>query len=158
MDDPLCNLWLPPVWKTNKQTVAEVVPRSRSVKVRFSCLLHKKLSQQIKSKINTSKSISTDLKLDEKLTQQNNRSRYQPCGAGGTCSLPATPHSLDHLTASLIQNGQRGLEIGQTLKIQNGCQWTPKWLTGSGKRSSPRFLGAPKISFLIRALLLLWEK
>ena len=37
---------------------------------------------------------------------------YQPSGAGGTRSPPATPHRLQHLTASLIQNGRRGLERG----------------------------------------------
>ena len=46
-------------------------------------------------------------------------------------------------------------------KIQNGRQGAPKWQRGSGKVSTPRFLGVPvnfcKISFLIRALLL-WEK
>ena len=39
-------------------------------------------------------------------------SKYQPSGAGGTRSPPATPHRLQHLTARLIQNGRRGLEIG----------------------------------------------
>ena len=43
-------------------------------------------------------------------------------------------------------------------KIQNGRQGAPKWRTGSGKVSTPRFLGIlrnfRKISFLIRALLL----
>ena len=28
-----------------------------------------------------------------------------------------------------------------TCKIQNGCQGAPKWPTGSGKASTPRFLG-----------------
>ena len=45
-------------------------------------------------------------------------------------------------------------------KIQNGCQGTPKWRTGSGKVSTPRFLGVlsnfRSIRFVIRALLL-WE-
>ena len=40
-------------------------------------------------------------------------------------------------------------------KIQNGHQGASKWPTGSGKWSTPNFLGAPvnfrKISFLIRA-------
>ena len=38
--------------------------------------------------------------------------KYQPSGAGGTRSPPATPHRLQHLTARLIQNGRRGLERG----------------------------------------------
>ena len=37
---------------------------------------------------------------------------YQPSGAGGTHSPPATPHRLQHLTARLIQHGRRGVEIG----------------------------------------------
>ena len=37
---------------------------------------------------------------------------YQPNGAGGTRSPPATLHRLQHLTARLIQNGRRGLERG----------------------------------------------
>ena len=41
--------------------------------------------------------------------------KYQPSGAGGTRSPPATPHRLQHLTASLIQNGRQGLKIGKTL-------------------------------------------
>ena len=28
-------------------------------------------------------------------------------------------------------------------KIQNGRKWGPKWPTGSGKVSTPRFWGAP---------------
>ena len=35
--------------------------------------------------------------------------------AGGTRSPPGMPHRLQHLPASLIQNGQWGLEIGQSL-------------------------------------------
>ena len=31
---------------------------------------------------------------------------------GGTRSLPAAPHRLQHRTARLIQNGRRGVEIG----------------------------------------------
>ena len=31
--------------------------------------------------------------------------KYQPSGAGGTRSPPATPDRLQHLTACLIQNG-----------------------------------------------------
>ena len=46
--------------------------------------------------------------------------QYQPSGAGGTRSPPATPHCLQRRTA---------------------CQWAPKWPTGSGKVSTPRFLG-----------------
>ena len=48
--------------------------------------------------------------------------KYQPSGAGGTRSPPATPHRLQCRTA---------------------CQWAPKWPTGSGKVSTPRFWGAP---------------
>ena len=44
-----------------------------------------------------------------------NKGKYQPSGARGTCSPPPTPHGLQHLTARLIQNGRWGLEIGQTL-------------------------------------------
>ena len=36
--------------------------------------------------------------------------KYQPSGAGGTRSPPATPHRPQHLTARLIQNGRQGLE------------------------------------------------
>ena len=46
-------------------------------------------------------------------------SKYQPSGAGGTRSPPATPHRLQRRTA---------------------CQWAPKWSTGSGKGSNPRLL------------------
>ena len=52
-------------------------------------------------------------------------SKYQPSGKGGTRSphaTPATPHRLQRRTA---------------------CQWAPKWPTGSGKLSTPRFWGAP---------------
>ena len=63
--------------------------------------------------------------------------KYQPSGAGGTRSPPATPHRLQCRTA---------------------CQLAPKWPKGSGKMLSPRFLGAPvnfcQISVLIQALLL----
>ena len=48
--------------------------------------------------------------------------QYQPSGAGGTRSPPVTPHCLQRRTA---------------------CQWTPKWRTGSGKVSTPRFWVAP---------------
>ena len=46
---------------------------------------------------------------DEKKNVEKSR-KYQPSGAGGTCSPPATPHRLQHLTARLIQNGRQGLE------------------------------------------------
>ena len=36
---------------------------------------------------------------------------YQPSGTGGTRSLPATPHRLQHLTARLIQNGRRSVTV-----------------------------------------------
>ena len=59
-------------------------------------------------------------------TKQNkkkgNETKYQPSGAGGTRSPPATPYRLQRRTA---------------------CQWAPKWPTGSGKGSNPRLLGAP---------------
>ena len=48
-------------------------------------------------------------------------------GEGGTRSLPAIPHQLEH------QN---------TYKIKNDCQGVPKWPTRYGKRVIPRFLGA----------------
>ena len=41
--------------------------------------------------------------------------KTQPSGTVGTCSPPAMSQRLQHLTARLIQNGRRGLEIGQTL-------------------------------------------
>ena len=41
--------------------------------------------------------------------------KYQPSGAGGTRSPPATPHRLQHLPAHFIQNGRCGLGIDQTL-------------------------------------------
>ena len=40
---------------------------------------------------------------------------YQPSGTGSTRLPPATPHRLQHLIASFIQNGRWGPEIGQTL-------------------------------------------
>ena len=59
--------------------------------------------------------------------------KYQAISEEGTRSIPETP-----------------------AKIHNGCKGAPKW--GSGKVSTPRFLGVlsnfRKISFLIRALLL----
>ena len=63
--------------------------------------------------------------------------KYQPSGAGGTRSPPATPHHLLH---------------------QKWSPEGPKIADGAGKGSNPRLLGAPinfcKISFLIQALLL----
>ena len=52
--------------------------------------------------------------------KRQNFLQYQPSGAGGTRSPPATPHRL---------------------QIQNDRQGAPKWRTGSGKVSTPRFLG-----------------
>ena len=46
--------------------------------------------------------------------------KYQAIGEEGTRSTPETP-----------------------AKIQNGCKGAPKWPRGSGKVSSPRFLGVP---------------
>ena len=41
----------------------------------------------------------------------------------------------------------------RTSKIQNGRQGAPKWLTGSEKGSTPRFLGAPvNFRFLFDAI------
>ena len=101
-----------------------------------------------------------------KLIYLNFLNKYQPSGEGGTCSPPATPHRPQHLIACLIQNGWRCLEIGptagywtsdqlllnrfvdsiipsvRTSKIQNGRQGIPKWPPGTGKRWTPRFLGA----------------
>ena len=41
-----------------------------------------------------------------KLDYKKKKIEYQPSGAGGTRSPPATPHHLQHLSARLIQNGQ----------------------------------------------------
>ena len=54
------------------------------------------------------------------------RPKYQPSGARGTRSPPARPYRLQRHTSC---------------KIKNGRQWAPKWPTGSGKLSTPRFLG-----------------
>ena len=51
----------------------------------------------------------------EKKWKKKNNDEYQPSGAGGTRSTPATPHRLQHLTAQFIQNGRLGPDIGQTL-------------------------------------------
>ena len=62
-------------------------------------------------------------KMGEKM---ENNDKYQPSGAGGTRSPPATPHRLQCrtacnaappaiFTARFIQNGPQGPEIGQTL-------------------------------------------
>merc|ERR1711954_254082 len=76
-------------------------------------------------------------------------------------TLGALAHRLQRLNACFIQNGRLGqtLYIGpsyqlsqnkffdlivpsmRTSKIQKGCQGAPKWPTGSGKVSTPRFLG-----------------
>ena len=50
-----------------------------------------------------------------------NENKYQHNCEGGTCSLPAMPQRVQHLTACFIQNYRRGLEIGQTLGY-----WTPQ--------------------------------
>ena len=62
-------------------------------------------------------SVLLDLGEKETLDWDN---KYQPSGAGGTRSPPATP---------------------QRLQCRTACHWAPKWLTGSGKVSTPRFLG-----------------
>ena len=51
----------------------------------------------------------------EQKKKDRNILEYQPSGTRGTRSPPATPERLQHLTARLIQNGLRGLEIGKTL-------------------------------------------
>ena len=48
----------------------------------------------------------------EQKKKDRNILEYQPSGAGGTRSPPATPHRLQHLIARLIQHGRRGVEIG----------------------------------------------
>ena len=65
--------------------------------------------------------------------------------------------------ASLVAKGALAhrLQRRTACKIHNGRQGAPKWPTGSGKVSTPRFLGILSnfrlISFLIQALLLfLW--
>ena len=63
-----------------------------------------------------------DWKVDQMsimIFDEKNGGKYQPSGAGGTRSPPATPYRLQHLTARFIQNGRQGPEIGQTL-----CYWT----------------------------------
>ena len=57
---------------------------------------------------------SCPCKKTDSLTCDPN-TEYQPSGAGGTPSLPATPHRLQHLPAHFIQNGRWGPGIGQTL-------------------------------------------
>ena len=47
--------------------------------------------------------------------------KYEPSGEEGTRSPPATPHHLQNLTACLIQNVRRGLEISQTLCYRIPC-------------------------------------
>ena len=82
---------------------------------------------------------------------------YQPSGAGGTRSPPATPYRLQHLTACLSKMADRVwkevkpyviwssdqlllnmffdflIPSIRTSKIQNGRQEAPKWQTGPGK-------------------------
>ena len=116
------------------------------------------------------------LTLVLKHNNSNNNNKHTSLAEPG-----ALAHRLQNLTARWIQNGRRGLEMGQTLSLwtfqstfaklvflfdhsfyenlnQNGHQGAPKWLTRSGKGSTPQFLGAPinfrKTSFLIWALLL----
>ena len=45
----------------------------------------------------------------------NKTNWYQPSGTGSVRLPPAMPNRLQHLPICLIQNGKRGLEIGQTL-------------------------------------------
>ena len=79
-------------------------------------LIIKKSKQPINSKIYNQFVFQADrsqtVLLENKLILYT---EYQPGGAGGTRSPPATPHRLQHLTACFIQNGRRGPEIGQTL-------------------------------------------
>ena len=56
------------------------------------------------------------------LDGEGKNGKCQPSVEGGTRSPPATPHRLQRRTV---------------------CQWAPKWPTGSGKVSTPRFWGAP---------------
>jgi len=44
--------------------------------------------------------------------EKRKKRKYQPSGAGGTRSPPATPHRLQHLTACFIQNRHQDLERG----------------------------------------------
>ena len=92
-------------------------------------------------------------------------------------ALAALAHRLQrlqHLSAHLIQNGRRGLKIGQTqsywtqqtafaklsflidenLKNPKWPPGAPKWPTGSLLRFLGALINFCKISFLIRALLL----
>ena len=84
-------------------------------------------------------------KTNNPLALRNEYRKYQPSGAGGTRSPPATPHRLQRRTAYKINNGHEG---------------APKWPTGSGKRLNLRLFDPPinfrLISFLIRSFLL-WE-
>ena len=90
--------------------------------------------------------------------------KYQPSGAGGTLSPPATPHLCNTSPPTLskmadgVQKYVKPYVIGhsdqllqnkffdsiipsmRTCKIQNGRQGAPKWPTGSGKGSNPRLL------------------
>ena len=114
----------------------------------------------------------------------NKTNWYQPSGTGSVRLPPAMPNRLQHLPICLIQNGKRGLEIGQTLGywtlrstfakkaffIWSFLLWGPQkfkmaaWGPQNGWRGLER--GLPSgfwaiqstfTSFLIRALLL-WEK
>ena len=69
--------------------------------------------------------------------------RYQPSGKGGNPSPPATPHRLQRHAACHMQRRT----ACNACKIQNGHLGAPKWQTGSGMGSIPRFLGAP-VNFL----------
>ena len=57
----------------------------------------------------------TYIKKIKKSLDSKNKKKYQPSGAGGTRSPPATPHRLQHLPAHHIQNGRWGPGIGQAL-------------------------------------------
>ena len=84
--------------------------------------------------------------------------KYQPSGTGGTCSLPAMPHRLKHLTTCLIQNGWQGLKIRQLLLnkflIKLFLLWEPQkskmaarghlnGRQGLERVCTPRFFNAP---------------
>ena len=65
-------------------------------------------NEENSEKINENK--ENPYKITRKLPEIKNK--YQPSGAGGTRSPPATPHRLQHVTARSIQNGGQSLERG----------------------------------------------
>ena len=63
---------------------------------------------------------------ERKIQHMRNIIKYQLSGNGGTRSLPAMPHRLQHLNIRFIQIGRRGPEIGQTLGF-----WTLRSIFGN---------------------------